>query len=160
MRILGIDPSLTSTGYGIIETGETLRGLAYGHIPTKSSEPLPDRLERLYLQLTAVIDTWSPDVCAVETIFTAHNPRTALLLGHARGVVLLTARRAKVPLFEYTPMQIKRAVCGRGRSTKEQVRFMVERLLGIAGPITPLDASDALAAAICHQQQPPPPQPS
>jgi len=149
--VLGIDPSLSCTGFGLVEqAADGPRGLCYGHIPTKPAWGMPRRLERLYTELTAAVDAYRPDCCAVETIFSARNARTALLLGHARGVVILTAVRAGLPIFEYTPMQIKRAVTGKGRATKEQVGFMVQRLLGIREPITPNDASDALAAAICH----------
>lgn len=152
-RILGLDPSLTSTGWGLVEEqAGVLKAVAFGHIPTSPRQTLAERLETIYLELTAMINTFSPAACGIETIFTAANPRSALLLGHARGVALLALRRAGVPLAEFTPMQIKRAVTGKGAAAKEQVGWMVQHILALKEPPTPDDAADALAAAICYCQ--------
>ncbi len=154
MRVLGLDPSLTRTGWGVVEgRGSSFRCLGYGCVPTKSGEPLADRLERIYLELTAVVSRFAPEAAGVETVFTAKNPKVAILLGHARGVAVLAAKRAGVPVFEYAPRDIKKAVTGRGGAAKEQVAFMVQRILGLDAPVEPDDASDALAAAICHIQR-------
>ena len=151
MRVLGLDPSLTRTGWGVVESrGSSFHCLGYGCVPTKSGEPLADRLERIYLELTAVVSRFAPEAAGVETVFTAKNVKVALLLGHARGVAVLAAKRAGVPVFEYEPRKIKMSVVGRGGATKEQVAFMVQRILGLDAPVVPDDASDALAAAICH----------
>ena len=151
MRALGLDPSLVSTGWGVVEgRGSSFTCLGYGCVRTRPGEPLADRLERIYLELTAVLSRFSPEAAGVETVFTAKNAKVAILLGHARGVAVLAARRAGVPVFEYAPRDIKKAVTGRGGAAKEQVAFMVQRILGLDAPVKPDDASDALAAAVCH----------
>jgi len=130
--------------------GNTFHCLGCGHIPTKSTEPLPERLECIYLELTAVIARFEPEAAGVETVFTAKNPKVAILLGHARGVAVLAVKRAGIPVFEYAPRDIKKAVTGRGGAAKVQVAYMVEKILGLdESPITS-DESDALAAALCH----------
>ncbi len=151
MRVLGLDPSLRATGWGVVEgAGNTFHCLGCGHIPTKSGVPLPERLERIYLELTAVIARFEPEAAGVETVFTAKNPKVAILLGHARGVAVLAVKRAGVPVFEDAPRDIKKAVTGRGGAAKEQVAYMVKMILGLdESPIT-TDESDALAAALCH----------
>lgn len=151
MRVLGIDPSLTSTGWGVAESaGNTFRCLGCGHIPTKSGVPLPERLERIYLELTALIARFEPEAAGVETVFMAKNPKVAILLGHARGVAVLAVKRAGVPVYEYAPRDIKKAVTGRGGAAKVQVAYMVKMILGLDGPPKTSDESDALAAALCH----------
>jgi crossover junction endodeoxyribonuclease RuvC len=154
VRVLGLDPSLTRTGWGVVESrGSGFRCLGYGCVPTKSGEPLADRLEKIYTELEVVCARFAPEAAGVETVFTAKNPKVAILLGHARGVAVLAAQRAGVPVFEYAPRDIKKAVTGRGGAAKEQVAFMVQRILGLDAPVVPDDASDALAAAICHIQR-------
>lgn len=151
MRVLGLDPSLVRTGWGVVEgRGSSFRCLGYGCVPTRAGEPLADRLERIYLELREVVARYAPEAAGVETVFTAKNAKVAILLGHARGVAVLAARRAGVPVFEYAPRDIKMSVTGRGGAAKEQVAFMVQRILGLDAPVEPDDASDALAAAICH----------
>lgn len=151
MRVLGLDPSLVRTGWGVVESqGSSFRCLGYGCVPTRAGEPLADRLERIYLELREVVARYAPEAAGVETVFTAKNAKVAILLGHARGVAVLAARRAGVPVFEYAPRDIKMSVTGRGGAAKEQVAFMVQRILGLDAPVEPDDASDALAAAICH----------
>lgn len=156
MRVIGLDPSLVRTGWGVVESrGSSFHCLGYGCVPTRSDEPLADRLERIYLELTAVLARFTPEAAGVETVFTAKNAKVAILLGHARGVAVLAARRAGVPVFEYAPRDIKMSVTGHGGAAKVQVAFMVQRILGLDAPVEPDDASDALAAAICHIQRAP-----
>jgi crossover junction endodeoxyribonuclease RuvC len=151
VRVLGLDPSLRSTGWGVAEgRGTTFRCLGYGHIPTRSGEPLPERLERIYTELKRVVSRFAPEAAGVETVFTAKNPKVALLLGHARGAAILALTQNNVPVFEYAPRDIKKAVTGRGGAAKEQVAYMVQKILGLDAPAEPDDASDALAAALCH----------
>ncbi|HEY6008758.1 MAG TPA: crossover junction endodeoxyribonuclease RuvC [Geobacteraceae bacterium] len=152
MRILGIDPGSRATGYGIIEMhGNRLAHVAHGTIATSSSDPLPARLAAIFLGLRDVLALHRPAEVGVENIFNAHNAQSALKLGHARGVALLAAELDRLPLEEYTPMQVKSAVVGYGHATKEQVQEMVRRLLALPERVG-ADASDALAVAICHAQ--------
>jgi crossover junction endodeoxyribonuclease RuvC len=154
VKVLGLDPSLTRTGWGVVESrGSSLRCVGYGCVPTRPGDPLPERLERIYLELTAVLSRYAPEAAGVETVFAAKNAKVAILLGHARGVAVLAAKRAGVPVFEYAPRDIKMSVTGRGGAAKEQVAYMVQRILGLDAPPEPDDASDALAAAICHIQR-------
>ncbi len=149
-RILGIDPGSQITGYGFIEfdPGRS-RALLFGTLRQRRGVSLPDRLHAIYRDLSALIAEHEPGVVAVETAFYHKNVRSALVLGHVRGVVLLAAREAGLPVQEYAPREIKLAVTGNGNAGKEQVAFMVRGLLGLTE--TPVfDASDALAAALCH----------
>jgi crossover junction endodeoxyribonuclease RuvC len=150
VRVFGIDPGSDRTGYGCVETdGSTLRIVLCGAITTpRSSFPL--KLRAIYSRLTALIDESRPDCVAIENLFYATNVRSALQLGHARGVAMLAAVEAGVDVFEYTPTEIKRAVVGYGRAEKPQVQHMVARLLGLTAVPSPNDAADALAVAICH----------
>jgi crossover junction endodeoxyribonuclease RuvC len=151
MIVLGIDPGTAITGYGLVheENGQAV-ALAYGAITTPSELPLPDRLKLIQRDLAAVIEEYRPDQAAVEQLFFNKNVRTALAVGHARGVVLLTLAQANVPIFEYTPLQVKQAVTGHGRADKAQVQQMVTLLLGLNKVPKPDDVADALAIAICH----------
>ncbi len=151
MRILGIDPGATVTGYGVVEARRDgrLAGVAYGVVRSKGRE-FHDRLASVYDGLTEVITRHAPDEIAIEDLFYAANVKTALKLGHARGVALLAAAHRKVPIAAYSPMEIKRGVVGYGRAEKQQVNRMVCVLLGLGEPPDPFDASDALAVAICH----------
>ena len=151
MRVLGIDPGSVTTGFGVVEqTSAGLRALAWGTVRTRANQPLPVRLKRLYDGLSEALQTWQPEMVAVERVFFAENPKTALILGHARGVALLTVANAALPLVEYSALEIKQAVAGYGRAEKTQVQHMVRALLGLDALPQPTDASDALAAAICH----------
>ena len=151
MRILGVDPGTFRTGYGMIrEQGGALGHVECGVIRTHAAAPLAERLAAIYGGLEAVIRRHRPDAVSVENIFLARNVRSALKLGHARGAVILAAVHHHVPVFEYTPAEVKKAVTGSGRADKEQVQEMVRRLLLLAGPRVADDASDALALAICH----------
>jgi crossover junction endodeoxyribonuclease RuvC len=151
MIVLGIDPGTAITGYGLVqeEDGQA-RALAYGAITTPSDLPLPERLKLLQRDLAAVIEQSQPDQSAVEQLFFNKNVRTALAVGQARGVVLLTLAQASVPIYEYTPLEVKLAVTGNGRADKAQVQQMVTLLLGLNKVPKPDDVADALAIALCH----------
>jgi len=151
MRVLGIDPGSVITGFGVVEdAGGGLRALTWGAVRTSSQQPLPVRLQCIYRGLSEALRTWQPEAVAVERVFFADNPKTALILGHARGVALLTVANAAVPLVEYSALEIKQAVVGYGRADKAQMQHMVRALLGLDTLPQPADAADALAAAICH----------
>lgn len=150
---LGIDPGTAITGYGLVEgRGDRLRLVECGIISTPAGEPLPRRLQTIHASLTHLITKHRPDSAAVEELFFSRNARTALVVGHARGVALLAAAMEGLPLFEYTPLQVKQAVTGYGRADKVQVQAMVRVLLGLETAPQPDDAADAVAVAICHAQ--------
>lgn len=150
IRILGLDPGLQHTGWGLIEhDGFRLRFIADGVVSTSAGEELPRRLLALHHGLAAVIAEWTPDEAAVEHTYVARNPESALKLGQARGVVLLAPALAGLVVREYGAMEVKRAVVGTGHAQKEQVQAMVRQLLpGVT--FRRADAADALAIAICH----------
>jgi crossover junction endodeoxyribonuclease RuvC len=151
VRIFGIDPGSERTGYGCVETdGRRHQLLVCGAITAPPAEPFPQRLARIHHQLTRLLASHHPDCVAVETVFHAANVRSALKLGHARGVAILAAVEAGCTVVEYTPAEIKRAVVGYGRAEKHQVQRMIMLLLGLQKAPAPYDASDALAVAICH----------
>ena len=151
MLVLGIDPGTAITGYGLVKgEGDDLTLVAYGAITTSSDWPLPERLQRIYRELTAVIEDQQPTAVAVEELFFSKNVRTALSVGQARGVALLAAANAGLPIHEYTPLQVKQAIAGYGRATKDQVQRMVKMLLALDCVPQPDDAADAIAVAICH----------
>jgi crossover junction endodeoxyribonuclease RuvC len=151
MRVFGIDPGSLVTGYGVVEEqGNRLQALAWGTVRTSSKHVLSERLKRIYDGLTEPLQTWQPDAVSVEQVFFADNPKTALTLGHARGVALLAVAHADVQLVEYSALEIKMAVVGYGRAAKPQVQQMVKHLLNLHAAPQPVDAADALAAAICH----------
>jgi crossover junction endodeoxyribonuclease RuvC len=151
VRVFGIDPGSERTGYGCIETdGRSHRLITCGAITALPADGLPQRLSRIYRELTSLLHSSRPDCVAIEDLFHAVNARSALKLGHARGVAMLAAVEAGCTVVEYTPAEVKRAVVGYGRAEKQQVQMMVKLLLGLAAAPTPHDASDALAVAICH----------
>ena len=151
MRIFGIDPSCERTGYGCIDSdGSRHRIVICGAISAPSSSLFPQKLLVIHTRLAALIAECRPDCVAIENLFYSTNVRSALKLGHARGVAMLAAVEAGVPVVEYTPAEIKRAVVGYGRAEKHQVQQMVKLILGLPRPPTPHDAADALAVAICH----------
>jgi crossover junction endodeoxyribonuclease RuvC len=150
IRILGLDPGLSAMGWGVIEmTGTRLSHIAHGVIATKPSAGLGARLMSLHRGLTLIIQGHAPATIAVEQAFVARDPQAALKLGHARAVALLAAAEAGLEIAEYAPNHIKKCVVGVGHAGKEQVQFMVKRLLPACG-VTQADAADALAAAIAH----------
>jgi len=151
MLVLGIDPGTAITGYGLVKgEDDDLTLVAYGAITTSSDQPQPERLQRIYRELTALIEDRQPTAVAVEELFFSKNVRTALSVGQARGVVLLAAANAGLPIHEYTPLQVKQAIVGYGRATKDQVQQMVRMLLALDSVPQPDDAADAIAVAICH----------
>jgi len=151
MVILGIDPGTAATGYGIVKKRSNKLGLvSYGCISTKSDLLLAKRLDIIYKELRKLFRKYKPDVLATEKLFFFKNLKTAISVSQAQGVVLLVAQKAKVPIFEYTPLQLKQAVVGYGRADKKQVQKMVKVLLGLDKIPEPDDAADALALAICH----------
>jgi len=151
MIIFGIDPGSERTGYGCIDSdGRRHRLLVCGALTAPAGATFPDRLSFIHDGLRRLLADQRPDCIAIENIFHAKNVRSALKLGHARGVALLAASAAGVPIAEYTPAEIKRAVVGFGRAEKPQVGRMVKLLLGLDVPPAPHDAADAIAVAICH----------
>jgi crossover junction endodeoxyribonuclease RuvC len=152
MRVLGIDCGGAYTGYGVVEihTGGRLSCLTCGAIKLSTREALPRRLSRIFTQLGEIIAEHQPDQVAIEDVFYALNVKSALKLGQVRGVAMLAAAAAGLEVAEYSPLTIKSSVVGYGRAEKQQVQHMVTRLLQLAEAPEPMDASDALAIAICH----------
>jgi crossover junction endodeoxyribonuclease RuvC len=151
VRIFGIDPGSERTGYGCVETdGSRHRIVLCGAVTTAASPSFPDKLLHIHARLSELLAECRPDCVAVESLFHAVNVRSALKLGHARGVAILAAVEAGVPVREYTPAEVKRAIVGYGRAEKHQVQHMVKLLLGLPAVPSPHDAADALAVAICH----------
>jgi crossover junction endodeoxyribonuclease RuvC len=151
VKIFGIDPGSHRTGYGCVETdGSRHRIVLCGAITTPSIASFPAKLLTIHSRLAALLAECRPDCVAIENLFHAVNVRSALKLGHARGVAMLAAVEAGVPVVEYTPAEIKRSVVGYGRAEKHQVQQMVKLILGLTAAPTPHDAADALAVAICH----------
>lgn len=157
MRVFGIDCGTEITGYGIVEWDDAARdprlvSLGAGGIRLPKKEPLARRLALVYSKLTAMLEAHRPDVVAIEEVFYSVNAKSALKLGQVRGVALLAAANAMLPVAEYAPLKIKSTVTGYGLAQKEQVQFMVARLLNLPERPEPADAADALAIAICHIQ--------
>jgi crossover junction endodeoxyribonuclease RuvC len=151
MRVMGIDPGSLCTGYGIVEeTGGRLTSVHFGGIRSKPKSPFAQRLKTIYDGLVTVIDEYRPDTVAVEDVFFAKDPKAAIKLGQTRGVALLSAANTGIALAEYSPLEVKQSVVGYGRADKHQVRDMVTAILKLEIKPEPLDASDALAIAICH----------
>lgn len=150
MRIVGIDPGLARTGWGVIEapSPQRLRFVACGVVTSRAADPLPARLAALDAGLAAVLAEHGPAVAAVEETYVNRNPASALKLGQARGVCVLAPARAGLPVYEYAPARIKKAIVGTGRAEKGQIGLMIRRLLPGCGDPTE-DAADALAAAVC-----------
>ena len=151
MRIFGIDPGSGRTGYGCVETdGRRYQLVTCGAITAIATDSFPQRLARIHRELTRLLATCRPECVAVENLFHGVNARSALTLGHARGVAMLAAVEADCEIVEYTPAEVKRAVVGYGRADKRQMQQMIKMLLGLDKPPSPHDAADALAIAICH----------
>ena len=151
MRILGIDPGIAIVGFGLIESNRgSVRMPQYGAVTTEAGLPLATRLVQIENDMTALIAQLKPDEIAVEELFFSKNITTGIAVAHGRGVILCTAERLGVPIFEYTPMQVKQAVAGYGLADKKQVMDMTKRLLKLKAVPKPDDAADALAIAICH----------
>ncbi len=151
MRILGIDPGIAIVGFGLIESDRgSVRMLQYGAVTTAAGLPLATRLVQIENDMTALLSQLKPDEIAIEELFFSKNITTGIAVAHGRGVILCTAERLGVPVFEYTPMQVKQAVVGYGLAEKRQVMDMTKRLLKLKAVPKPDDAADALAIAICH----------
>lgn len=151
MRILGIDPGIAIVGFGLIESNRgSVQMLQYGAVTTEAGLPLATRLVQIENDMTALIAQLKPDEIAVEELFFSKNITTGIAVAHGRGVILCTVERLGVPIFEYTPMQVKQAVAGYGLADKKQVMDMTKRLLKLKAVPKPDDAADALAIAICH----------
>ena len=151
MRILGIDPGVAIVGFGLIESERgAVRMLQYGAVNTSAGLPLATRLVQIEQDLTQLIQQFKPDEIAIEELFFSKNITTGIAVAHGRGVILCTAEQLGVPIYEYTPMQVKQAVVGYGLAEKKQVMDMTRRLLHLNAVPRPDDAADALAIAICH----------
>jgi len=151
MRILGVDPGLVVLGYGIVESIRSgPHSLNYGHLRLSSKESFPVRLKKIYDEICQVIEEYRPDHVAIESLYYAENAKVAIKMGHARGVAILAAANHQIPTAEYSPREIKQSVVGNGAASKQQVQRMLQQLLSLKQLPHPLDASDALAVALCH----------
>ena len=153
MVILGIDPGIATVGFGVIETAsDGMRPVRYGVISTKAGLRLSVRLSQIYNDMLSLIDTFRPDAISVEELFFNTNLKTGIAVAHGRGVVLLAGQQRGIPMFEYTPLQVKQAMTGYGRAEKRQVMEMVKNILGLQAVPKPDDAADALALAVTHSR--------
>ncbi len=151
MIVVGIDPGLANTGWGVVEErGGVCRARAYGCVSTPASDPVNVRLGTIFRELSRVVERYGPDSMAVEEIFFGRNSRSAIWTAHARGAALVAGSEHGLEVGEYTPMQIKQAVCGTGAADKEQVTYMTRRILALDHDPRPDHAADALAVAVCH----------
>jgi crossover junction endodeoxyribonuclease RuvC len=151
VKVFGIDPGSARTGYGCVQSdGTRHRLVAFGAIAAPARRAFPEKLQIIHAELATLLALHRPDCVAIENLFHAANAKSALKLGHARGVAMLAAVEAGVPIVEYTPAEVKQAIVGYGRAEKSQVQSMIQLLLGLASPPSPFDASDALAIAVCH----------
>ncbi|MFH1335616.1 MAG: crossover junction endodeoxyribonuclease RuvC [Candidatus Zixiibacteriota bacterium] len=154
MVILGVDPGSAATGYGLIRSNERENVfLECGVIRTDSKRPLPEKLKEIFEGLSEIISDKNPDQLAIEETFYSKNAKSALVMGQARGVAILAAACAKLPVSEYSPKEVKSSVVGQGSASKLQVQYMVKNLLGLKELPQPMDAADALAIALCHAQK-------
>lgn len=151
MIILGVDPGIAIMGYGLINyEGNRLSVIDYGAVTTEPKSSMPERLSIIYRGLKDIINKYNPEAFSVEELFFNKNVKTALTVGHARGVILLAAYEAGLNIYEYTPLQVKQAIVGYGRAEKIQIQQMVKIILNLSSIPKPDDAADALAIAICH----------
>jgi crossover junction endodeoxyribonuclease RuvC len=151
MIILGIDPGYAIVGAGVVDyTGNKFRAIDYRAVTTDAGTPFELRLKAIYDGVTEIIQTYKPDFMSIEELFFNNNAKTAIAVGQARGVIILAAVNCGVPVFEYTPLQVKQAIVGYGRAEKNQVQQMTKAMLGLSAVPKPDDVADALALAICH----------
>ena len=151
MRILGIDPGIAIVGYGVVDKeGNRYKTIAYDAVTTKAHTPLEDRLEKVYNGVCEIIKEYKPDAMSIEELFFNNNAKTALTVGQARGVIILAAVQNHIPVYEYTPLQVKQALTGYGRASKSQIQQMMKSMLGLTEVPKPDDVADALAIAVCH----------
>jgi crossover junction endodeoxyribonuclease RuvC len=149
--VLGVDPGTAVTGYAFLEErGGKIAVLEYGVVRSRASDPLPRRLEKIHRELGVLIETYAPKVLALESIFLAKFPQSALILGHARGAIMVAAQSRGVPVEEYAPRLVKKAAVGRGGASKDQVAALMQSHLKLRDLPKPADAADALAVAFCH----------
>lgn len=151
MRILGIDPGIAIVGYGVVDKeGNSYKTIAYDAVTTRAHTPLPERLEKVYNGVNEIIKMYKPDAMSIEELFFNNNAKTALTVGQARGVIILAAMQNNIPVYEYTPLQVKQALTGYGRASKTQIQQMMKSMLGLSEIPKPDDVADALAIAVCH----------
>jgi crossover junction endodeoxyribonuclease RuvC len=150
--VVGFDPGTARLGYGVLTGDDAPEPLDYGVIETPATDQMPQRLKHLYEAVGDILRTFHPNVCAIEQLFFSRNVTTALSVGQARGIVMLAAAQANVPVVEYTPAEVKQAVSGYGKADKAQMQEMVRLILGLQEIPYPDDAADALAVALCHMQ--------
>lgn len=152
LTILGIDPGINKTGYGIIKIAENSQPqlYRYGHIGTDTKKSLAQRLHSIYTRLEEILKETQPDTIAIEGIFYSENVKTAIVMGHARGAAIVAGMNNNANIAEYSPREVKQSVVGNGGASKSQVRYMIGKLLNTREDIQPDDASDALAVALCH----------
>lgn len=152
MKVLGVDPGTAATGYGVVVEGDggAVSLVECGVIRTSADDPIPARLRSISEGLTDVLDRHRPDIVAVESVFYGKNVKTTMMLGQTRGAILLTVARHDVEVVDYSPAEIKNAMVGTGNATKEQVQYMVKRLLRLKEVPSPNDAADGVAVALCH----------
>lgn len=153
-RVIGVDPGLNITGFGILDQrGGQVRVVAYGTIKPPKKESLPNRLKYLNVHMTELLEKFEPKSMAIEDTFHSKNVKSALLLGQAKGVLLLAAASKGIPSVDYAPRKVKQSVVGNGAADKSQVQYMVQQILKMDEPPKPLDVSDALAIGLCHINQ-------
>jgi len=152
MIIIGIDPGLAETGWGVLEVSSRgdLKVLAYGSVKTSPEQDLPERLDKIHTEIKSLIAKFNPDTVAIEQIFFGANAKTAMMVGEARGSAILACGARKIEVLDYTPLQIKTAVTGYGRAEKQQIQKMIKELLNLETIPRPDHAADALACAYCH----------
>ncbi|GAB4334836.1 MAG: crossover junction endodeoxyribonuclease RuvC [Calditrichia bacterium] len=151
MIILGIDPGINTTGYGIISVvNKQVECLGFGGVKVPPNLSFSERLHKIFVDIGEVIRQFQPEVCAVENIFYHQNKRTAIVMGHARAAAMLAAAQVNVPVVEYTPREVKMSIVGNGAAAKEQVKWMVQKIMKLSESPVPEDAADALAVALCH----------
>ena len=152
MRVVGVDPGLKITGYGVVDGGGSAFSLVEaGVVTTKERDEMPERVRDIYDDLVVLFKETKPDVAAIEELYAHYkHPRTAILMGHARGAIMLAAAQCGVPVASYSATMVKRSLTGNGHASKEQVQRMIEVMLGLGKPPEPPDVADALAVALCH----------
>ena len=151
MRVLGVDPGYAIAGYGVVDAVDgVLHSVTFGAVTTLSHTEFAGRLHEVHGDFESLFATFKPDAMAIETLFYANNQKTVIAVAEARGVILLAAKQANVPIFEYSPLQVKQSVTGYGKADKKQIQQMTTRLLGLCEAPKPDDAADALAIAVCH----------
>jgi crossover junction endodeoxyribonuclease RuvC len=151
LKILGIDPGLGTTGYGIVDqSGQRLNVVTFGGIDKSPRASFTENLLTIYQTINQIIIDYQPDACAIENIFYHQNKKTAIIMGHVRGVAMVAAAEKSLPVYEYSPKEVKQSIVGMGGASKSQVQAMVKNILKMAEVPQPEDAADALAVAICH----------